>query len=146
MSGKTGALEETGGGAEVAARSFCVPSLLCTRRMFSPILRLRKSTIAGCQSAMGLAQFFEQASGKPEFCERALELIVVLEFLALLRGHVGLEKNLARVVGLSGQVSGREEKTKTGEQNQTDFLHGVEKSDDMHVWLGCNAGLHCRKK
>ena len=39
-------------------------------------------------------------------------------------------------------MAGREGKTKTGEQNQTDFLHGVEKPDDMHVRLSCNAGLH----
>jgi hypothetical protein len=47
---------------------------------------------------------------------------------------------------LSGQARGREGKTKTGEKNQTDFLHGVEASDDMHVRLGCNAGLHRKEK
>ena len=95
---------------------------------------------------MGLAQFFKQTAGKPEFRERALKLIVVLEFLTLLRGHICLEKDLARVVGLSGQVPGREGQTKTGEQNQTDFLHGGQKSDDMHVRSSCNASLHCERK
>ena len=96
----------------------------------------------GLPFRVSFAQFIEQTSGKPEFGQRTLELIVVLEFLALLRGHVGLEKDLARVVRLSGQLPDPEEKTKTGAQNQTDFLHDLKNSDDMHVWLGCNAGLH----
>ena len=50
---------------------------------------------------VGFAQLLEQASGKTEFRERGLELIVVLELLALLGGHVGLEEDLARVIGLS---------------------------------------------
>ena len=72
---------------------------------------------------MRFAQFFEETAGKAEFRQRGRKLIVVLEFLALLRGHVSLEEDLARVIGLRGQAGGRERKTKTGEQNQTDFLH-----------------------
>ena len=68
--------------------------------MLSPILRDRYSTIAGCQCGVGLAQFLEQASGKAEFRQRRLELIIVLELFALLRSHIGLEKDFARVIGL----------------------------------------------
>jgi hypothetical protein len=76
---------------------------------------------------VGLAQFFEQAAGEPELGEGGLELIIVLEFFTLLRSHVRLQKDFARVVGLREQAARREAKTKTGEQNQTDFFHALEK-------------------
>ena len=99
-------------------------ALPCTRKMLSPILRLRYSTIAGCQSAVRLAQFLEQTSGEPELGQRGLELIFVLEFLALLRGHVGFEKDLARIVRSAPQAAARRERPKKpAKQNQTDFLH-----------------------
>ena len=57
----------------------------------------------------------------------------MLEFFALLRSHVGLEKDLARIVGLRSEPGGRERKRKTGEQNQPDFFHALEKPEITHV-------------
>ena len=96
--------------------------------MFSPILRLRIIDDRRLPIRVGLAQFFEQTAGKTEFRERSLELIVVLEFFALLRGHVGLEKDLARVVGLSGQARRARGKDKNRRTKSDRFSSCVSRS------------------
>ena len=83
----------------------------------------------GLPIGVGFAQFLEETAGKTEFRESGLKLIIVLEFFALLRSHVGLEKDLARVIRLRGKTGGRETKDKTGEQNQPDFIHALEKPE-----------------
>ena len=112
---------------EVAAKSACVPIfVLHAQNAFAdlarPIFDDRRLPLG-----VSLAQFFEQTSGGAELHERGLELIVVLEFVALLRRHIGLKKDLARIIGLGRKRNGRREKRKTGEQDQTDFLHAWEK-------------------
>jgi hypothetical protein len=47
----------------------------------------------------------------------------VFEFLALLRSHVSLQKDFAGIFGLSPELDWRNEERKTGEYDQTDFLH-----------------------
>ena len=76
---------------------------------------------------VGFTQFLEQTAGETELGESSLELVVVLQFLALLGGHVGLEKDFAWVVRLRRELGGRANETKTGEKNQTDFFHALEK-------------------
>ena len=87
----------------------------------------------GLPIAVSLLQFLEQAAGKPELGERGLELVIVLEFFALLRSHVSLKEDFAGIVGLRCDPDGRDGKAKTGEQNQPDFFHDLEKPEITHV-------------
>ena len=66
---------------------------------------------------MCLAQLFEQAAGKAILGESGFELILVLEFFALLRRHVSLEKRLARIIRLGGQDRRGQTKNEGGEQD-----------------------------
>ena len=65
---------------------------------------------------MGLEQLLEECPRKPILSEGGFELVLVLEFLALLRRHVRFEKGLARVVRLSGQSRRGQAKNKRDEQ------------------------------
>ena len=89
--------------------------------------------------AVRFLQFLEQAAGKTELGERGLELIVVLEFLALLRGHVGLEKDFARVVRLGREPGGREGRDKNRRKESDRFFSCLGEAENSHVWLSCNA-------
>ena len=75
---------------------------------------------------MRFAQFFEQAAGKAEFRERGVELVVVLELFALLRGHVSLEEDFARIFGLRPQLQAAPRRAKKPARRNRPilFMHG----------------------
>ena len=90
---------------------------------------------------MTFAQLLEQSSRKTELGQRVAEIVFVLEFLALLRGHVGFEKDLARILRLRAQRR-REKDRKTGQQNDADFFHQNNEPDDSRHVSSCNPHLH----
>ena len=116
--GTTGALFGNGVGPE--ARSLLSRSLVLHAQ--DALAHFAAAIIDNGRLPIGvaLAQFFEKTSGKAILGQRRLELIFVLQFLALLRGHVGLEKNFARIVGLRGQAgrSKGEPKNRRGKSNR----------------------------
>jgi hypothetical protein len=72
---------------------------------------------------MRFLYLLEQAAGGAELGQGSGELVVVFQFLALLRRHVGFQENLARISGLSRSGERREQERKCGKEKQTDFVH-----------------------
>jgi hypothetical protein len=95
---------------------------------------------------VALLQLLEEAAGEAEFRQRGLELIVVLQLLALLRGHVGLQENLARIFCLGRQRERRSEEEETGDEQQTDLLHAQAKRMIRGRWGVATAGVHATER
>ena len=73
--------------------------------------------------AVAFLQLFEHRTGEPEFGKGGLKLIFALEFLPLLRGHVGFEEDLRRIHLLRKGRERLREKREDGEEKQPDFVH-----------------------
>jgi hypothetical protein len=58
-----------------------------------------------------------------ELCQGRLKLIFALQLLALLRGHVGFEKDFRRIILLREETSRRRKKRKNQKEKQPDSIH-----------------------
>jgi len=91
---------------------------------------------------MCFAQCLDEAAGESVFCQGRLKLVVVLQVFALLRSHVGLQKNLVRIVGLRSELGGGEKEKETGQQNRTDSFHAMPGQNDNPPRPSCNPNFH----
>ncbi len=95
--------------------------------MASPILRPRYSTIGRLPVAAAFFQFLQHGAGETKLGQGGFESIVALEFLSLLRRHVGLEKNLGGIELLGKRGEWQRENREDGEEKQQpDFVHRQE--------------------
>ena len=94
LSGRTGALEEAGGGAggrdQVLLRSELA---LDPHNIFPDLCGCGIRRWPAANPACVLRNSSSKLPANRNLASAALELIIVLEFFALLRGHVGLEKD-----------------------------------------------------
>ena len=97
--------------------------MLWTRRIASPILRLRVLDDRRLPVAVVFLQLLEHRTGETEFGEGRLKLIFPLKFLCLLRGHIGFEKGLGGIDLLSKGAERQREKREDGKEKQPDFIH-----------------------